>query len=48
MKKKIIIFGSNGQLGSYLKKKMSKKNNNIFFNSQNGDISDFKKIITIT
>jgi len=47
MKKKIIIFGSNGQLGSCLKKKINKKSNNFFFNSKNGDISDFKKIRTI-
>ena len=47
MKRKIIIFGSNGQLGSSLKKKIYKENNNIFFDSKNGDISDFKKIKNI-
>jgi dTDP-4-dehydrorhamnose reductase len=48
MKKKIIIFGSNGQLGSCVKKKLkNKKNKNIFLNSKNGDISNFKKIRNI-
>lgn len=45
MKKKIIIFGSNGQLGSTIKKKIKKKNFDIIaFNSLKGDISNFKKI----
>jgi dTDP-4-dehydrorhamnose reductase len=48
MKKKIIIFGSNGQLGSCIKKNLKISNNdNLFFNSKNGNIIDFKKIENI-
>ena len=45
MKKKIILFGSNGQLGSCLKKKINKSYFKIkSYNSLNGNIADFKKI----
>ena len=48
MKKKIIIFGSAGQLGSCIKKKIKKKNFSIIsLNSLNGDISNFEKIKNI-
>jgi dTDP-4-dehydrorhamnose reductase len=48
MKKKIIILGSSGQLGSYLKLHIIKKNYKIIsLNSSNGDISNFKLIKTI-
>jgi dTDP-4-dehydrorhamnose reductase len=45
MKKKIILFGSSGQLGSCLRKKINKKYFKIkYYNSLNGNIADFKKI----
>ena len=45
MIRKIILFGSNGQLGSNIKEKINKKKFKLkCFNSFNGDITDYKKI----
>jgi dTDP-4-dehydrorhamnose reductase len=45
MKKKIILFGSSGQLGSCLRKKINKNYFKIkCYNSSNSDIGNFRKI----
>ena len=45
MKKKIIIFGSSGQLGSSIKKYLSTSNFSVVgFNSSDGNLLNQKKI----
>ena len=43
-KKNILILGSRGRLGAYLKKKLKSKNFNLFYDDKKSDFSIYKNL----